>query len=159
MSSLLLKMTACPRRALDLNINASLEFLDQTLPADLAAVNRAYQNEKLLEQSPNPLERISSNLLHKPTNEKWIAARLHIPHEWLYRLSPRLFRELSRREDKRKGRVIEAGDEVWLHCKPTEKSLKQYLDRTGRSTSDAVHQKTSDGTTTAEPVIPQNPPL
>ena len=156
-SSFFLKMMANPQRALDLNINASLEFLDQTLPEELAVVNRAYTNEKLLEQSLNPLERIASNLLHKPTDEKWIAARLHIRHEWLYRLSPKLFRELSRRQDKRHGKTVEAGDEVWLHCKPTKESVEKYLERTsGRSKSDAVHEKTADGSGHAEPVDPQN---
>ncbi|KAF2209295.1 hypothetical protein CERZMDRAFT_100499 [Cercospora zeae-maydis SCOH1-5] len=117
--SLFLKMTANPRRALDLNINASLEFLNDVLPKDMAMVNRALDDERLLEHPLNPLERIPTELLHKPKDEKWLAARLRIPHEWLYRLSPKLFRYLRRAEEQRQGKEPEPGDEVWLQHRPT----------------------------------------
>ncbi|GIZ39670.1 hypothetical protein CKM354_000304500 [Cercospora kikuchii] len=151
--SLFLKMTADPQRALDLNINASLEFLNQVLPKDMAMVNRAFDNEKLLEQPLNPLERIATNLQHKPKDEKWLAARLRIPHEWLYRLSPKLFRHLRRAEDKRQGKEPEPGDEVWLHHKPAKESVEKYLERTtGKSKADVKEHETAEGTEDAEPM-------
>lgn len=124
-----LKMVANPRRALDLNINASLEFLSQILPTDLAQVNRAYRNEQLLEAKLCPLDRIPSAAMHKP-KEKWIAARLRIDHEWVYRISPKLFRRLKRWEMQRKGYPPETEDEVWLHIRPEQELLDEYLERT-----------------------------
>ncbi|KAH9809506.1 platelet-activating factor acetylhydrolase-like [Teratosphaeria destructans] len=125
-SSWFLKMVANPQRALDLNINASLEFLSHVLPADMAQVSRAYENEKLLEQDPSPLNRIPSTMLHRP-DEKYTAMRLKIRHEWIYRISPKLFRRLNRSFAEKKGRQPETGDEVWLHVKPTPETVERYL--------------------------------
>lgn len=154
--SLFLKMVANPRRALDLNVNASLEFLDQTLPRELAQVNRAYKNEGLLEAELSPLERIPSSEMHKPKDEKYIAAKLHIQHEWIYRISPKAFRQLKRVKNHSKGKEPTASDEVWLHMKPSQDSMEEYLRRTtGRSPSDAKLEKTDDGTAEGEPVKAQ----
>lgn len=70
-------MVANPRRALDININISLEFLSLVLPPDLAQVNRAFQNENFLETDVSPLSRIPTSDKHKP-NEEWIAMRLKV---------------------------------------------------------------------------------
>ncbi|KAK0925728.1 hypothetical protein LTR91_025755 [Friedmanniomyces endolithicus] len=129
--SLFLKMVANPRRALDLNINASLEFLALVLPQNLAQVNRAYKNEGLLETEPHPLEHIPSIQMHRP-NEKWVAARLQIKHESLFRLSPKLYWKLKRRKAAKEGRRPETGDEVWLHIKPTAEVLEQFNQQTGK---------------------------
>lgn len=126
--SLFLKMVANPRRALDLNINASLEFLSHVLPDELAQVNRAYKNENLLESEPSPLDRIPSMQLHRPKDDM-VAVRLKIEHEWLYRLSPKLFRAAGRKQAKRMGREPETGDEIWLHVKPTPDSIESHLKR------------------------------
>ncbi|KAF2162210.1 hypothetical protein M409DRAFT_27217 [Zasmidium cellare ATCC 36951] len=158
--SFFLKMVANPRRALDLNINASLEFLSHTLPADLAQVNRAYKNENLLEAKLSPLERIPSAAMHKP-KEKYMAMRLQIKHEWLYRLSPRIFRQFKRWEMKRKGHPEPAAsEEIWLHTKPTLSSIEEYLERTpGRDphkkedfdgSIPISHEMTSEGTPVEE---------
>lgn len=131
--SLFLKMVANPRRALDININASLEFLQHTLPPSLARVNRAYKNENILESELSPLERIPSMVKFKP-KEKWTAAKLQIRHEWAFRISPKFFRHMKRKEMKRKGLPAQASYEVWLHTKPTIDSIEQHLERTpGRS--------------------------
>jgi platelet-activating factor acetylhydrolase len=124
--SVFLKQLANPKRALDLNINASLEFLSWILPKDLAEVSRAYRNENLLESELSPLEKIPSGLMHKP-KEKYVAARLRIRHEWIYRISPPLARKVRRKENERKGRGPETGDEVWLHSKPTKESLNAFF--------------------------------
>lgn len=130
--SIFLKQLANPKRALDLNINASLEFLSKVLPPELARVNRAYENEGLLESEASPLERIDSALMHRP-KEKWVAARLRIRHEWIYRLSPKAARKLRRWENQKNGRAEERGDEVWLHLKPGAKELERWM--RGRSSA------------------------
>lgn len=138
--SIFLKQLANPKRALDLNINASLEFLSHTLPPELAQVSRAYKNENLLESELSPLERIPSALMHRP-KEKYVAARLKIRHEWLYRVSPQLARKVRRKENERKGRAPETGDEVWLHCKPSRESIQEYLEKSpGRHPREGMGQ-------------------
>ncbi|CAJ2505352.1 Uu.00g127460.m01.CDS01 [Anthostomella pinea] len=131
--SLVLKMVANPQRALDLNINASLEFLSHVLPAELAQVNRAYRNEGLLETDPSPLDRIPSTQLHRP-NDKWMAARLQIKHEWIWRISPSLWKTVHGRYTKKHGKEPETFQEIWLHAKPTPESIAKHLENTeGRS--------------------------
>ncbi|TKA24944.1 hypothetical protein B0A50_06042 [Salinomyces thailandicus] len=124
--SLFLKMVADPQRALDLNINASLEFLAHVLPAELAQVSRAYQNEGLLESETAPLDRVPSSQMHRPS-DKFIAMRLKIRHEWLYRLSPQLFAKLDRKKARREGRKAQSDDEIWLHVKPTKEAVERHL--------------------------------
>lgn len=124
--NIFLKMVANPQRALDLNINASLEFLSHVLPAELAQVNRAYKNENLLESNAAPLSRIPSTMLHRP-DEKFTGMRLKIRHEWVYRVSPKLFRRLNRAKAEREGRAVETEDEIWLHIKPTQEVIDKHL--------------------------------
>jgi platelet-activating factor acetylhydrolase len=142
--SIFLKQLANPKRALDLNINASLEFLSHTLPPELAQVSRAYKNENLLESELSPLERIPSALMHRP-KDKYMAARLRIRHEWLYRISPQLARKAKRRENERTGRAPETGDEVWLHCKPSRESIRGWLEKTpGRDVKESMPESQED---------------
>jgi platelet-activating factor acetylhydrolase len=124
--SLLLKAVANPRRALDLNIGASLEFLNYVLPEDLAQANRSRKNENLLDSGINPLSRIPSFQMAKP-EEKNTALKLEIRHEWLYRISPRLFQRYTRWENERRGREPQGFDEFWLHHKPGQHLLEGYF--------------------------------
>lgn len=126
--SIVLKNIANPKRALDININASLEFLGSVMPADMAQVNRGYKNEGLLESDLSPLEKIPSSQLHRPKDE-WVAARLRINHEWMYRISPSLFRSLTRRKARKEGREGETGAEIWLHAKPGPEAIADHLRR------------------------------
>lgn len=130
--SLFMKMFANPQRALDLNINASLEFLSHILPADMAQVCRAYKNEGLLECDTSPLDRIPSTQIHRP-DEKYTGFRLKIRHEWVYRISPKLFLKLNRLFAKNAGRPPETEDEAWLHIKPTPETIEKYLENTGHN--------------------------
>jgi len=136
LSSFLLKMTVNPRRAIDLNINASLEFLKRVMPARMAAMNRG-TNEHLLEIST--LEKLPEE--HKPS-DKYTAMRLRIPHEMRIRLTPQWARRYVR--DKRQqakdlgkprdpsGNVLEGledlqvGEEVWMHVAPTKDELRRH---------------------------------
>lgn len=142
LASLFLKMTVNPRRAIDLNINASLEFLKQVMPARISAMNRG-TNEHLLEIST--LEKLPEE--HKPS-QKYTAMRLHIPHEMRIRLTPQWARRhvrnkkeqannLSRLRDPN-GNVLDGledlrvGEEVWMHVAPTKDELKRHgLDMKG----------------------------
>ena len=128
--SLFLKEVANPKRALDLNINATLEFLSHTLPSSMSQVNRAYQNENLLESAISPLDRIPSAQMRRP-DDQYLAMTLGIKqrHRWLYRLSPKLFRQLNRTHNELTGKDEETGDEIWLHIKPTAETIDRHLKR------------------------------
>ena len=142
--SLFLKQVANPKRALDLNINATLEFLSHTLPSSMSQVNRAYQNENLLESEISPLDRIPSAQLRRP-DDQYLAMTLGIKqrHRWLYRISPKLFRQLNRTHNDFKGRDEETGDEIWLHIKPSAETIDQHLKKV-ESHSEARKQKFAD---------------
>lgn len=130
--SFFLKQVANPRRALDLNINASLEFLSHVMPARIVQINRSYLNERLLESDLSPLDRIPSSQMHKP-KDKYLAARLRIDHEWIYRLNPGVARKVKRKVTAKEGRGAETGDEIWLHQKPTLESIEAHLRQTHHS--------------------------
>lgn len=134
--SLVLKMTVNPRRAIDLNVNASLEFLKHVLPARMAAMNRG-SNEQLLQvprRDQLPTE-------HQPAH-KWTAMRLRIPHETRIRLTPRWLRRRARRPRRASaapalprdpdGHRLEGledlvpGEEVWMHVAPTTDALARH---------------------------------
>ena len=129
-SSLLLKMTVNPRRAIDLNINASLEFLKLVMPQRMSQMNRG-TDEHLLEVST--LDKLPT--VHQPT-EKWMAVRLRIPHELRIRLTPQWVRRKERKARKLPrdptGRELEGledlelGEEVWMHVAPTKEELAKH---------------------------------
>jgi platelet-activating factor acetylhydrolase len=139
--SLFLKMTVNPRRAIDLNINASLEFLRHVMPARISAMNRG-RNEHLLDV--RTLDKLPAD--HKP-EERWLAMRLKIPHEARIRLTPVWVRRALRKkklEAEADGKSIsdlprdplgkvlvgleglEMGDEVWMHVAPTKDELERW---------------------------------
>jgi platelet-activating factor acetylhydrolase len=134
--SLLLKMTVNPRRAIDLNINASLEFLKQVMPARISAMNRG-TNEHLLEVQT--LDKLPTE--NQPV-DKYTAVKLRIPNELRIRLTPHWVRRYTRKkkmEDKidklpkdPNGHVLEGlvdldpGDEIWMHVAPTKEELARH---------------------------------
>jgi platelet-activating factor acetylhydrolase len=132
--SLMLKMTVNPRRALDLNINASLEFLKLVMPKRLASMNRG-TDEGLLKVEK--LEKIPSQ---RRPEEGYIGVRLRIPHEFLMRATPHWVRrilvkkrlggkEVSRDPDGRplEGlQDLEEGGEIWMHVAPTAEELEEH---------------------------------
>ena len=124
-SSLFMKMTADPRRALDLHISATLEFLSKILPPDMARHTRANDQENLLDAELSPLEQIPATQLRRPDSAN-VAFRLKVRHEWLYRISPKLLRKIQRQSKQQKGRPAEKGAEHWLHIKPSAEVIEQY---------------------------------
>lgn len=125
-TSIFLKATANPQRALDLNINASLEFLKAVRPQMPSEFTDAFPNEQILNQSAATLDDIPISQLHRP-KEKFTASRLRIQHEWLYRMLPPLAKRVAVKKARKEG--VDAHKEVWVHSKPTEDQIQQYRER------------------------------
>lgn len=157
MCSFALKSMADPRRALDLNINASLEFLSHALPAEFADVIRAYTNEELLSADIAPLDTIPEVQKHMP-KEKYTATRLRIPHEWSYRLFPKTAQKVRLMADSKKHEPPDKGGEVWLHVKPKAEAIEDHYKRSNRSNWEKT-QRDGGGPMTVdrEPSIHEEP--
>ncbi len=112
-ASLLLKQTINPRRAIDVNINASLEFLAQVMSEPIAPFHRCSDNERLLELPC--LKGLPTE--HKPS-KKWTAIRLKVPHEARTRIAPSVRRNLK------SGGGVDGEKEVWMHIAPSADELK-----------------------------------
>ena len=123
--SALLKASIEPKRAVELNINLALEFLDlvmlgrgrggRLLP--LAAAAQKAGQEGLLrrpitEEMPEE---------HRPDN-KWIGMRLKIPHEFATRIRNRKERGKTRRFERFE-------EEVWMHVAPADAEIEAHRRR------------------------------
>lgn len=132
--SLFLKMTVNPRRAIDINVNASLEFLKLVMPKRISAMNRG-TNEKFLEKCT-----IDDLPQENRPNQKWTAVRLRIPHEARLRIIPPIARRHIgiRRAQKHQielpkdpngtplfGLQDPRQDEIWMHVAPTKDELER----------------------------------
>ncbi|TLD38795.1 platelet-activating factor acetylhydrolase isoform II-domain-containing protein [Venturia nashicola] len=119
----LLKMTANPKRALDLNISASLEFLSRVLiPERSAIIRRTMIVENILD-----LEPIKELPVDRKPNDKWTAVRLKIPHEARARLGASIERKMKRnRPDKDGKNESSAKNEIWMHIKTEEEGIKAW---------------------------------
>lgn len=146
--SIFLKMIANPQRALDININASLEFLRMVMPGIPPRIQRAFPNERFLENDALSLEQVPSVMILKPDN-KWMAARLKYPHEFLWRVAPALARKNARR--KVEGQGGDLTTEVWLHSKPDEQRIK---DHSAKGAKAEGHQSKGSGADPAS--VPAN---
>ncbi|KAL2432890.1 hypothetical protein ABEF95_003341 [Exophiala dermatitidis] len=111
-ASLVLKMTADPVRAIDLNLDASLDFLSRVMPQHILQPDqpflRTLSQEKKLLDLPVIHEQPTE---HRP-DEKWMAVRLKIRHEGWKRMTPgskkRYWQKLQ-----------EMGqEEIWVHLSP-----------------------------------------
>lgn len=123
-----LKQTADPKRALDLNVSASLEFLQIVMRGPVAHLTRSMQSEGLLEVEVVDPKNVPKDQLRKP-NEKWIAARLTIPHELRYRLVPRFEhrRAKKKKKEQEEGSVLpQPGNEIWMHIAPSRDEVLRH---------------------------------
>jgi platelet-activating factor acetylhydrolase len=108
-ASVVMKTTMDPVRAIDLNIDASLDFLSRVMPAEVKKdqpFTRTLADKKLLDLAvlhDMPTE-------HQP-DKKWMAVRLKIKHEAGKRLIPGGRRKYWKR-------VLQSEEEVWLHLTP-----------------------------------------
>ena len=129
--SLALKMTANPRRALDINVNASLEFLRMVMPGIPERLCETFPTEGFLRGEEKPLETIPSAEQHRPRDEQWTGGRLSIPHEFMWRVMPGAARKAKRAKAKAEGQDGVSA-EVWVHKRPDEETIEKYSVRTRR---------------------------
>jgi platelet-activating factor acetylhydrolase len=109
----LLRATVEPKRAITININASLEFLKLVMPERISKMNRG-DDEGIL--SITALEELPSE--RKP-DDKWIGMRLKAPPDLLKRMP-------------RKKQTVGVDKEVWMHIAPTNEELRlNGMERTG----------------------------
>ncbi|KAF2758747.1 hypothetical protein EJ05DRAFT_485839 [Pseudovirgaria hyperparasitica] len=129
--AVLLKMTVNPRRALDLNINASLEFLCQVMPRrHVEVVSRAFEDEKVL--AIEPIDKLPEE--RKPKDERYLAARLEAkPREIRARLLPKF-----ERKKKRIQKEFGTSDysEIWMHNSSSQGCLQIYKEKQGKGWCD-----------------------
>lgn len=114
-ASLVLKATMDPVRAIDINIDASMDFLSRVMPADLQCEQPfrrrlGARRKKLLDTAV--LRDVPTE--HRPS-QRWVAVRLKIENETIKRLTPGI-RKRYVEKLKREG-------EVWLHLSPDGSSL------------------------------------
>ena len=119
-ASLFLKQTIDPRRAIDVNITASLEFLARVVQQPTAPFHRCLEPEKLLELPC--VEELPTE--HKP-DKKWEAVRLKVPHETRSRIVPKVRRKL-----KRYGGTVGEEKEIWMHMAPSADEIR--INKRGR---------------------------
>lgn len=111
-----LKAAMDPIRAIDLNIDASLDFLSRVIHNQQLPFRAVLPTKKLLDiplTDELPVE-------HQP-KEKWTAVRLRIPHEMTKRLTGKLGKKALQR------RVANGEEEVWLHVRPQDTDLARYV--------------------------------
>jgi len=112
-----MKTTIDPVRAIDVNINASLEFLSRVLRVGPQPFHRTLQEKKLLDLPV--LKKLPTE--HKPS-QKWMSVRLQIPHEAKKRVQPH-FREKYWKRQKEAGE-----EEVWVHIAPDKQTTSDHPD-------------------------------
>ncbi|KAL1795054.1 hypothetical protein ACET3X_006870 [Alternaria dauci] len=129
-SSLFLKATVHPQRAIDLNVSTSLEFLRLVTPdsgGGKSIISRCMTNEKILE---TPLMEDIPNE-HRPTDE-WIAARLRVDNEFRKRLAAGLQRKFRRNFQGGMGTGYTTSDEMWCFHKPSDEDLQKWVNAEDR---------------------------
>jgi hypothetical protein len=110
-----LKTTMKHTRAIDLNIDASLDFLSLVLPLKDMPFHRLKREKNLLDLpclDEMPME-------HGPA-KKWMAVRLRVKHETWKRV-----KGVTRNRYWKK-RIAAGQEEVWLHVKPLGSGMDQF---------------------------------
>ncbi|KAF2139812.1 uncharacterized protein K452DRAFT_319934 [Aplosporella prunicola CBS 121167] len=130
--ALLLKMTANPRRAMDLNINASLEFLAQVAaPARARVFARALGGERERILAVPEVGEVPD--VRRPA-QKWVGGRLRVRHEFRSRVVPGLARKVKRKAVTRGEGGVE--DEIWMHVRAGEGAVRRWRRARGWSAED-----------------------
>ncbi|EGO51455.1 hypothetical protein NEUTE1DRAFT_52085 [Neurospora tetrasperma FGSC 2508] len=129
--SLLMKSLVNPKRAIQLHVESALEFLRMTLPEQHhAKFSKAWPFEEgLLTAMEGAANEVSFDF--RP-NEKWVAARLKIPHEFKLRTRNWAKRRTQPSRDiprDRSGKPLAglvdwgAGNEIWVHISPDKEEV------------------------------------
>jgi len=116
----MLKQTANPKRALDLNIGATLEFLKLVMKKRAAIIERTMKDEGILTVPILP-EVPTDN---KPPG-KWIALRLDIPHKF----KARLFASLKRKVKGALKPETSPEQEIWMHVSSTYGDVRRWAEK------------------------------
>ena len=114
-ANVVLKTTMEHTRAIDLNIDASLDFLSRVLPLKDMPFHRLRRDKNLLDLPC--LDQMPTE--HQPS-KKYMALRLKIEHETWKRV-----RGKTRHRDWKK-KLAAGQEEVWLHVKPSASETEQY---------------------------------
>lgn len=143
LTSIALKMTADPKRALDIHVNSSLEFFKIVMPERLTRICRDVETEGLLQMPVVDLGQVPCEERREPP-QKYIASRLKIPHEARYRLKPGYSKQVRERNTGASAGST-PGDEIWMHLAPTKDELALHgVDVTHDSTRDGVAKSGTD---------------
>ena len=110
-----LKTTMEHTRAIDLNIDASLDFLSRVLPLKDKPFHRLKREKDLLDLAC--LDEMPTD--HQPA-KKYMAVRLKVEHETWKRLKGQT------RSWAWKNMIAAGQEEVWLHVKPSDPEMEQY---------------------------------
>jgi len=133
--AVLMKMTANPKRALDINIGATLEYLTKVSPICRAMAARSMPSEHFLDTAC--LETIPND--HRPT-DNMLAFRLRIPHEFRNRVLPTITRKFKRKKQPRAPGTEGNDDEIWMHIKSETDVVDRFNDHQARSRSQNLEQ-------------------
>jgi platelet-activating factor acetylhydrolase len=109
-------MTVNPRRALDLNVGASLEFLRVVRKARAQIIDRTMKAEGLLQLDVT--DEVPEE--NKPVQEKHLALKIEVPRRLKERTLPKLQRVLKRI----KAPDAKPSDELWVHLATTSEELR-----------------------------------
>ncbi|KAK4659052.1 hypothetical protein QC762_106890 [Podospora pseudocomata] len=134
--SVFMKTIVSPKRAIYLTVHSALEFLKITLPPQQTRFKKSWADDQLLSKADPGME---IELDNRP-NDKWVAARLRIPHEFRQRLKrtvkPKKKSNVPRDASGKplKGLVSWGfGQEIWCHQRPEQDVLDRYMEENGWS--------------------------
>ncbi|KAK4176118.1 putative acetylhydrolase [Triangularia setosa] len=134
--SVLMKTIVNPKRAIYLTVHSALEFLKITLPPQQTRFKKSWVDDQLLIKADPGVE---VKLDNRP-NDKWVAARLKIPHEFRLRLKstvkPKKGSSVPRDASGKplKGLLSwGVGQEIWCHQRPDQDILNRYMEENGWS--------------------------
>jgi len=113
-----MKMTMNPVRAIDVNIDASLDFLDRTLHLDGEEDNQQAFRRNLPEKKFLGLDLVKGVPTEHRPDPKWMAVRLKVKHEGRKRLVPHA-RKRYWEKLKKMGE-----EEVWVHMAPGKEAAR-----------------------------------
>ncbi|KAF2100600.1 hypothetical protein NA57DRAFT_37102 [Rhizodiscina lignyota] len=125
LSAFMLRATANPRRAVDVNVSATFEFLMKTDEGvrELAKHTMSNREDEGFLESDNTIRRMPSNRRPK---EEWMALKLNAPEEEIKaRILPRLVRTLKRTKNPGGWKT---SDEVWVHVRSDEGEVQEWLE-------------------------------
>jgi platelet-activating factor acetylhydrolase len=109
-------MSVNPRRALDLNVGASLEFLRVVRKARARIIDRTMKAEGLLQL--DVIENVPED--NKPVEEKHLALKIEVPRQFKAKAFPKFQRTLKRMKIP----DVKPSDELWVHLATTSEELR-----------------------------------